>query len=84
MDLKTGQTHIRFDVTDVRFIALSDQEIQSYIATNEPMDKAGAYALQGKGGMFITSINGSHSNVIGLPMALVREMLLSVHGFQFI
>ncbi|MFH1018312.1 MAG: Maf family protein [Pseudomonadota bacterium] len=62
-------------VTDVTFCELSDEEIEAYISTGEPMDKAGAYALQGRGGAFIRSISGSHSNVIGLPLFEVVRAL---------
>ena len=55
--------------TKVRFRRLSDQEIRWYVATGEPMDKAGAYALQGLGGALVLSIEGSVSNVVGLPLA---------------
>ncbi len=65
-------------VTDVYFACLSDREIRDYIATGEPMDKAGAYAIQGRAGMYVEKICGSHSNVIGLPMSTVREMLKKV------
>ena len=61
--------------TRVHFVHLSDEDISSYIATGEPMDKAGAYAIQGMGGMFIDEIDGSYSNVIGLPMAQLYAML---------
>ena len=46
----------------------------------EPLDKAGAYAIQGQGGMFIDRIDGSYSNVVGLPMAMLRNMLLQLNG----
>ena len=72
-----GREDVRCDESQVYFAALTDGEIERYVDTGEPMDKAGAYALQGRGGMFVTRIEGSYSNVIGLPMALVREMLLA-------
>lgn len=72
---------VRFAETSVRFIKLTDQAIERYISTGEPLDKAGAYGIQGMAGMFISEINGSSSNVIGLPMHLVREMLISA-GWQ--
>ena len=71
-----GREDVRCDASRVLFTPLTPAEIVSYIDTGEPMDKAGAYALQGKGGMFVERIEGSYSNVIGLPMALVRRMLL--------
>ncbi len=62
-------------VTDVRFSRLTEEEIVFYCASGEPLGKAGAYAIQGLGGMFIEEISGSYSNVVGLPTALVRRML---------
>lgn len=73
--LSPGKEDVQCDETQVFFSALSDEEIRRYIATKEPMDKAGAYAIQGQAGMFVEKIHGSFSNVIGLPMALVRRML---------
>lgn len=66
----------RWDATKVFFSPLTEAQIDRYIASGEPWDKAGAYAIQGKAGMFVERIEGSYSNVIGLPLALVREMLL--------
>jgi septum formation protein len=54
---------------------LSDVEIREYVATGEPMDKAGAYAIQGMASRWIPRIEGDYSNVVGLPMALVYSML---------
>ena len=54
--------------TDVFFRAMSYDEIADYVATGEPLDKAGAYGIQGAGGIFVESITGSYSNVVGLPM----------------
>ena len=70
-----GREKVRADASRVEFVPLSEEAISWYIATGEPMDKAGAYAVQGRAGMFVRSISGSYSNVIGLPMALVRDML---------
>lgn len=70
-----GREDVRFDASKVLFSALSQDDILRYVRTGEPMDKAGAYALQGIGGMYVRRIEGSYSNVIGLPMALVRDML---------
>ena len=64
------------EVSRVHFCAISSEAIKRYVKTGEPMDKAGAYALQGIGGMFVDRIEGSYSNVIGLPMARVRELLI--------
>lgn len=70
-----GTLQCENDVTDVHFEEMSDEDIQRYIATGEPMDKAGAYAVQGIAGLWIDQLHGSHTNVIGLPMALTRRML---------
>ena len=70
-----GLVDTRVEVTRVEFIPLSQVMIDRYVATGEPMDKAGAYAIQGISGIFISRIEGSPSNVIGLPLALVGEML---------
>lgn len=64
--------------TKVQFCGLTQQDILAYIATQEPMDKAGAYGIQGLGGCFVEAIKGSYSAVVGLPLvetkALLREM----------
>lgn len=70
-------------VTDVRLCELSDDEIRRYVASGEPMDKAGAYGIQGKASMFIESINGSYSGVVGLPV-FETSRLLSHFGFQLL
>ena len=74
---ENGREDTRFDEARVQFVPLDENTIARYAATKEPMDKAGAYALQGHGGMFVRRIEGSYSNVIGLPMALARDMLLA-------
>ena len=70
-----GSPQVALSRTDVEFAALSEQEIAWYVATGEPRDKAGAYAIQGYASRFVTRIAGSYSNVVGLPIALVYEML---------
>lgn len=62
-------------VTDVTFRMLSQQDIRDYIATGEPMDKAGAYGIQGKGGCFVRTITGSYHAVMGLPLVETHELL---------
>ena len=66
------------EVTGVRFVTLSDEEIAAYVATGEPMDKAGAYAIQGRAGKWIPRVEGCYFNVVGLPLALVTTMLEAV------
>jgi septum formation protein len=69
------RTEVAAEVTAVRFLSLSDAEIAEYIATGEPMDKAGAYAIQGRAAKWIPRIDGDYFNVVGLPLALVSTML---------
>jgi septum formation protein len=74
--LRQGENIVRgVDVTGVWFSSLSPEEIEAYVASGEPMDKAGAYAIQGLASRFIPRIEGSYSNVVGLPVALVSEAL---------
>lgn len=61
--------------TEVEFVDLSPALLDAYLATDEPWDKAGAYAIQGMAGSFVRRVNGSVSNVIGLPLAETRELL---------
>jgi septum formation protein len=69
------RTDVAAEVTAVQFLTLSDQEIEAYIATGEPMDKAGAYAIQGRAARWIPRIEGDYFNVVGLPLALVSTLL---------
>lgn len=64
--------------TEVRFSELSDDEIWNYIRTGEPMDKAGAYGIQGFGGIFVEEIKGCYYNVVGLPINKLNKMLKSL------
>jgi septum formation protein len=70
---------VRSETTAVSFVELSNADIREYIATGEPMDKAGAYAIQGRASRWISKIEGDYSNVVGLPVALVLQMLRD-HG----
>jgi septum formation protein len=63
------------EVTTVRFLTLSENEIAGYVATGEPMDKAGAYAIQGRAARWIPRVEGCYFNVVGLPIALVSTLL---------
>jgi nucleoside triphosphate pyrophosphatase len=64
----------------VRFAPLTDREIEMYVATGEPMDKAGAYGIQEQGGRFVTGIEGYYFNVVGLPLARLCAMLERLNG----
>ena len=70
-------TEVAAEVTGVSFLTLSDEEIAAYVATGEPMDKAGAYAIQGRAARWIRRIEGDYFNVVGLPIALVSALLES-------
>lgn len=71
-------TEVAAEITGVQFLTLTDEEIDSYIATGEPMDKAGAYGIQGYAAKWIPRIEGCYFNVVGLPLALVATMLEAV------
>ena len=75
LDVKTGQSETRTVRTGVTFREISAAEIDAYIATGEPMDKAGAYAIQGGAAPFVARLDGEYENVVGFPVAEVREML---------
>jgi len=66
---------LRIERTHITMITINDEEIDRYILTGEPMDKAGAYAIQGEGRKFIEKIDGSYSNAVGLPLEVLQEML---------
>jgi len=76
---KTGFEDVRSETTVVMMDALSDEDIRSYVASGEPMDKAGAYAIQGGASRWISRIEGDYFNVVGLPVSLVYKMLRE-HG----
>ena len=61
--------------TDVTMRAMSEEEIRRYVATGEPMDKAGAYGIQGKCAIFVDKIDGDYNNVVGLPVAAIYREL---------
>ena len=70
-----GQQLSKVCVTDVSFRQLTAEEIDAYIATGEPMDKAGAYGIQGRGAVLVEKINGCYNNVVGLPLSLLYLMM---------
>jgi septum formation protein len=70
----TPQILIDHETTRVRFCKMSAKEIDWYVSTGEPRDKAGAYAIQGKGAIFIEEIEGDYFNIVGLPIRLLYEL----------
>lgn len=72
------RTLVEHELTRVRFCEMSADEIEWYVSTGEPKDKAGAYAIQGHGGIFIREIEGDYFNIVGLPIRLVYEMARSI------
>ena len=81
---KLGKESVVSDyvLTKVFFRDLSDKEINDYIATGEPMDKAGAYGIQAGAAVFVSKIEGSYTNVVGLPIAQVKEAVLKLCNFS--
>ena len=77
-----GRLFTETDCSDVTFCPVPEEEILAYVRTGEPLDKAGAYALQGRASLWITRLEGSYSSVIGLPLYLVRRLLLEA-GYRF-
>lgn len=80
INTRSGRILRNVDKTRVHLVPMTEQEINAYVATGEPLDKAGAYGIQGMGGMFVDRIDGSYSNVVGLPMSMLRIMLAQVGG----
>ena len=81
----TGVTVIKNDKevtfgvqTKVKFFELDDREIEDYISSGEPFDKAGAYGIQGKGSLFVEKIDGDYFNVVGLPISRLARQLKSI------
>lgn len=76
-----GETHRHtfYECTQVEFYPMTEEEIGWYISTGEPMDKAGAYGIQGQGSRFIRAIEGDYSNVVGLPVARLYQELKAIH-----
>lgn len=70
-----GSTISDYEMTSVKFAKLCDSEIEKYLDTDEPYDKAGSYGIQGYGSVFVESINGSYDNVVGLPLNKLYNIL---------
>ena len=75
IDLSQDKTLVRCGITRVYFADVSDKAIAAYVATGEPLKCAGCFALEGRGGFFVEKLEGCHSNVIGLSLPLLRQML---------
>lgn len=73
-----SMTHTFYEETKVKMYPMTESEIRAYIATGEPMDKAGAYGIQGKCAVFIQKINGDYNNVVGLPIASLYQNLMKI------
>ncbi|MEK6284298.1 MAG: nucleoside triphosphate pyrophosphatase [Acidobacteriota bacterium] len=82
-DIETRREVADYDKTLVKFAQLTDREIEWYVSTGEPMDKAGAYGIQGLGGLFVDEIAGNYYNVVGLPIPLVYRLARRL-GYSFV
>lgn len=82
-DAGTKREVVDYDKTLVRFAQLSEKEIDWYVSSGEPMDKAGGYAIQGKGSIFVEEIAGNYHNVVGLPIPLVYRLAKRL-GYSFV
>lgn len=81
IDLSQDKTIVRCGITRVHFANVSDRAIQAYVATGEPLKCAGCFALEGRGGLFVEKLDGCHSNVIGLSLPLLYQMLTEL-GYE--
>ncbi|MBF2029910.1 MAG: septum formation inhibitor Maf [Oscillatoriales cyanobacterium C42_A2020_001] len=77
----TPRSLLRCQITQVYFTNASDRQIAAYVATGEPLNCAGCFALEGKGGLFVERLEGCHTNVIGLSLPLLRQMLTDL-GYE--
>lgn len=84
LETQSGKAVSEFVSTGVKFRSLSEKEIENYIKSGEPMDKAGAYGIQKIGGLFVESINGDYFNVVGLPLCRLGEILSGEFGINLI
>lgn len=76
VETASGKSACRYQRTDVTFRPLTQDEIDAYVATGEPLDKAGAYGIQGLGSLLVSAIQGDYFNVVGLPVVRLYELLL--------
>ncbi|MGO5066015.1 MULTISPECIES: Maf-like protein [unclassified Clostridium] len=78
LDVKSNKAIKDFVCTKVKFSKLTSAQIEEYINTGDPMDKAGAYGIQGKAGVFVENINGCYYNVVGLPLNKLNSILMEM------
>jgi septum formation protein len=85
IDCETGKRILSYDVSKVKIRKISDYEIKKYVATGEPMDKAGSYAVQELGSIFIKSVKGCYPNIMGLPIPRLNKNLkkMGVNIFDY-
>ena len=81
--MATKQEVADYDKTLVRFCQMSESEIEWYVGSGEPLDKAGAYAIQGLAGLFVEEVAGNYFNVVGLPLPLVYRLARRL-GYSFL
>lgn len=84
MRISDGKVVCGAERTEVEFYELSDSKIESYVNTGEPLDKAGAYGIQGKGSMLIKGIKGDYFNVVGLPVSSLAKTLEDEFGIKIL
>jgi septum formation protein len=72
---EAGEAKSLYVVSEVEFFPLSEETIKNYVKTGEPLDKAGAYGIQGRGALLVKSINGDYNNIVGLPLASLSQLL---------
>ncbi|NER39105.1 MAG: septum formation inhibitor Maf [Oscillatoria sp. SIO1A7] len=75
LDLTEGKALVRCQTTRVYFANVSDRQIEAYVCSGEPLNCAGCFAIDGRGGLFVEKIEGCHTNVIGLSLPLLRQMM---------
>ena len=75
LDTRQGKAVTGCGITEVHFATVSDRQIAAYVATGEPLNCAGCFALEGRGGLFVEKLVGCHSNVIGLSLPLLRSLI---------
>ncbi len=73
--IRNGETHLAVEETEVFFREMSEREIDDYVRSGEPMDKAGAYGVQERGALFVRRVEGDYFNVVGLPLVLTQRLL---------